>query len=146
MRAATRRETVPGPAGRIECAVDEPAGSARGIALIAHPHPLFGGTLDPGIAELSVGELLILARLEVETLLRIVGPPTFDLVKQWPRAIPQYELGHARRVARIEEVLARLPGLFVAGNGLHGVAFPRAARAGEAAAEKAVELLRGEQG
>jgi len=51
MRAATRRETVPGPAGRIECAVDEPAGSARGIALIAHPHPLFGGTLDNKVVQ-----------------------------------------------------------------------------------------------
>ena len=46
MRAGTRRETVAGPAGRIECAVDEPAGTSRGVALIAHPHPLFGGTLD----------------------------------------------------------------------------------------------------
>ena len=45
MRAATRRETVRGPAGGIECAVDEPQGAARGVALVAHPHPLFGGTL-----------------------------------------------------------------------------------------------------
>ena len=51
MRAATRRETVPGPAGRIECAVDDPAGSPRGIALIAHPHPLFGGTLDNKVVQ-----------------------------------------------------------------------------------------------
>src|SRR3990172_5907161 len=46
MRASTRREFVAGPAGRIECAVDAPEGAARGFALIAHPHPLFGGTLD----------------------------------------------------------------------------------------------------
>jgi alpha/beta superfamily hydrolase len=51
MRAGTRRETVAGPAGRIECAVDEPAGSPRGIALIAHPHPLFGGTLDNKVVQ-----------------------------------------------------------------------------------------------
>jgi uncharacterized protein len=51
MRAGTRRETVAGPAGRIECAVDEPAGKARGIALIAHPHPLFGGTLDNKVVQ-----------------------------------------------------------------------------------------------
>jgi len=51
MRAATRRETVPGPAGRIECAVDEPSGSPRGIALVAHPHPLFGGTLDNKVVQ-----------------------------------------------------------------------------------------------
>jgi alpha/beta superfamily hydrolase len=51
MRAGTRRETVAGPAGRIECAVDEPAGGARGIALIAHPHPLFGGTHDNKVVQ-----------------------------------------------------------------------------------------------
>ncbi len=51
MRAGTRRETVAGPAGRIECAVDEPAGAPRGIALIAHPHPLFGGTLDNKVVQ-----------------------------------------------------------------------------------------------
>jgi len=51
MRAGTRRESVAGPAGRIECAVDEPAGSPRGLALIAHPHPLFGGTLDNKVVQ-----------------------------------------------------------------------------------------------
>lgn len=51
MRAATRRETVRGPVGGIECAVDEPAGEARGVALIAHPHPLFGGTLDNKVVQ-----------------------------------------------------------------------------------------------
>jgi len=51
MRAGTRRETVAGPAGRIECAVDEPTGTPRGMALIAHPHPLFGGTLDNKVVQ-----------------------------------------------------------------------------------------------
>jgi uncharacterized protein len=51
MRAATRRETLRGPAGDIECAVDEPPGAPRGIALIAHPHPLFGGTLDNKVVQ-----------------------------------------------------------------------------------------------
>jgi alpha/beta superfamily hydrolase len=51
MRASTRRELVAGPAGRIECAVDSPEGLARGVALIAHPHPLFGGTLDNKVVQ-----------------------------------------------------------------------------------------------
>jgi alpha/beta superfamily hydrolase len=51
MRASTRREFVPGPAGRIECAVDQPEGQARGVALIAHPHPLYGGTLDNKVVQ-----------------------------------------------------------------------------------------------
>jgi alpha/beta superfamily hydrolase len=51
MRASTRREFVAGPAGRIECAVDRPDSPARGIALIAHPHPLYGGTLDNKVVQ-----------------------------------------------------------------------------------------------
>jgi uncharacterized protein len=51
MRPATRRETVRGPAGGIECAVDEPRSAARGVALIAHPHPLYGGTLDNKVVQ-----------------------------------------------------------------------------------------------
>jgi alpha/beta superfamily hydrolase len=56
MRAATRRVLIDGPAGKIECAVDEPEGGAasapsRGVALVAHPHPLFGGTLDNKVAQ-----------------------------------------------------------------------------------------------
>src|ERR671939_525319 len=51
MRASTRRVFVAGPAGRIECAVDEAEGDRRGSALIAHPHPLFGGTLDNKVVQ-----------------------------------------------------------------------------------------------
>ena len=51
MRASTRREFIAGPVGRIECAVDSPDGTAIGVALIAHPHPLFGGTLDNKVVQ-----------------------------------------------------------------------------------------------
>jgi len=51
MRASTRRSFVAGPAGRIECAIDSPEVPARGKALVAHPHPLFGGTLDNKVVQ-----------------------------------------------------------------------------------------------
>ncbi|HYL89867.1 MAG TPA: alpha/beta hydrolase [Burkholderiales bacterium] len=51
MRAGTRREFIAGPAGRIECAVDGPESSPAGIALVAHPHPLYGGTLDNKVVQ-----------------------------------------------------------------------------------------------
>jgi len=51
MRSSTERKFVAGPVGRIECAVDRPAGTVRGAALIAHPHPLFGGTLDNKVVQ-----------------------------------------------------------------------------------------------
>jgi uncharacterized protein len=51
MRASTRREFVAGSAGQIECAVDAPEGEPHGRALIAHPHPQFGGTLDNKVVQ-----------------------------------------------------------------------------------------------
>ena len=51
MRSSTRRELIAGPAGKIECAVDVPALAPRGVALIAHPHPLYGGTLDNKVVQ-----------------------------------------------------------------------------------------------
>jgi uncharacterized protein len=51
VRASTRREFIAGPAGRIECAVDGAEGARRGTAVIAHPHPLFGGSLDNKVAQ-----------------------------------------------------------------------------------------------
>src|SRR5262245_63832363 len=51
MRASTIRQLVAGPAGRIECAVDRPEGAAKGAALIAHPHPLYGGSLDNKVVQ-----------------------------------------------------------------------------------------------
>ena len=51
MRASTEREFLAGPAGRIEVAIDRPEAAPRGAALIAHPHPLFGGTLDNKVVQ-----------------------------------------------------------------------------------------------
>lgn len=42
---------ITGPAGALECAVDEPDGLVRGSAVICHPHPLHGGTLDNKVAQ-----------------------------------------------------------------------------------------------
>ena len=40
-----------GPAGVLECAVDVPEGTARGIAVVCHPHPLHGGTMDNKVVQ-----------------------------------------------------------------------------------------------
>ena len=52
MNRATERLSLDGPAGRIDVALDLPAVDApRALALIAHPHPLYGGTLDNKVAQ-----------------------------------------------------------------------------------------------
>lgn len=51
MNAQTIRHSVRGPVGDIECAVDAPASSSIGTAVICHPHPLHGGTLDNKVVQ-----------------------------------------------------------------------------------------------
>jgi hypothetical protein len=52
MNAQTQHFFITGAAGPLECALDLPDGSApRGIALVAHPHPLYGGTMDNKVAQ-----------------------------------------------------------------------------------------------
>jgi len=47
----TERLVVAGPAGPLEVALNAPAHPPCGIALVAHPHPLQGGTLDNKVAQ-----------------------------------------------------------------------------------------------
>jgi uncharacterized protein len=51
MNAHTLRQTIAGPAGAIECAIDNPAAAPEGIAVVCHPHPQGGGTLDNKVAQ-----------------------------------------------------------------------------------------------
>ena len=51
MNAGTRRITVAGPAGALECAVDAHAHPGPGLALVCHPHPLHGGTMDNKVVQ-----------------------------------------------------------------------------------------------
>src|SRR4051812_30286612 len=47
----SERLSLAGAAGAIELVVDVPAGTPRGVAIVAHPHPLYGGTLDNKVAQ-----------------------------------------------------------------------------------------------
>ncbi len=51
MNASTVRTRIIGPAGDIECAIDAPAGEPRGVAVVCHPHPQHGGTLDNKVVQ-----------------------------------------------------------------------------------------------
>ena len=52
MNAQTEKLRLQGEAGAIEAQRDVPAGAApRGVVVIAHPHPLFGGTMDNKVVQ-----------------------------------------------------------------------------------------------
>jgi hypothetical protein len=51
VNSKTQKSSFQGPAGVLELATDAPAGVPLGVAVIAHPHPLFGGTMDNKVVQ-----------------------------------------------------------------------------------------------
>ncbi|MBI2158415.1 MAG: protoporphyrinogen oxidase, partial [Candidatus Rokubacteria bacterium] len=74
--------------------------------------------------------------------LGITAPPVLTRVARWPKAMPQYHVGHLARVETIERLAAALPGLGLAGGAYRGVGIADCVRSGEAAAEQALAPAR----
>ena len=73
MNPRTVRQEIAGPAGRIECAFDRPEGTPRGVAVVCHPHPQFGGTLDNKVVQMVTRTFLQLGWASVRFNFRGVG-------------------------------------------------------------------------
>lgn len=73
MNIHTKKFLIDGPVGKIEVALDEPDGRPRGIALVAHPHPLFGGTMDNKVAQTLARTLVQLGYVTYRSNFRGVG-------------------------------------------------------------------------
>ena len=101
-----------------------------------------GGATDPSAATLKSEELSSLVHREIAPLLSIKSSPTFSSVTIWPRALPQYNLGHGKRLASIAENLARFPSLFLTGNYLGGPAVGSCVEQALAVAEEVRVALR----
>jgi uncharacterized protein len=68
-----RRTSIAGPAGTLEVAFNVAEGALRGIALIAHPHPLQGGTLDNKVVQTLAKTFAALGYAAVRFNFRGVG-------------------------------------------------------------------------
>lgn len=64
---------VAGPAGNIEVSIDDAGAARRGIALVAHPHPLVGGTKDNKVATTLARTLQALGYTALRPNFRGVG-------------------------------------------------------------------------
>jgi alpha/beta superfamily hydrolase len=71
--ATTERAALHGPAGRIEADINDPGAGRRGVALIAHPHPLQGGTKDNKVVTTLAKTLFALGHVTLRPNFRGVG-------------------------------------------------------------------------
>lgn len=149
MNLAYRRSDVPHPLdcfGFVVPAVEDrkiiactfssvkfPNRAPEGLVLL---RVFLGGMLQQELLQSGDEILLRIVRGELRDLMGIENEPLHSELARYPDAMPQYLVGHGRRVERIESLLGRHPGLALAGNAYGGVGLPDCVRSGEQAAER----------
>ena len=104
-------------------------------------HVLFrvfvGGALQPNLLDLTDEQLIQSSREQLKQLLGVQGEPLFTEIVRWHNKMPQYHVGHVELVDSIEEQVAKIPNLELAGNAYRGVGIPLCIRS----AKKAVQRI-----
>jgi len=89
-----------------------------------------GGTGMEERVFLKDGEVLGNVRKDLNEILGIRSAPEMVRIHRWPKGIPQYLVGHERRLVRIRESLSAHPGLHLAGAGYDGIGLPDCIQSG----------------
>jgi oxygen-dependent protoporphyrinogen oxidase len=100
-----------------------------------------GGATDPDIIQLHEENIAAIVAEENARILGITGPPLEIAAWKYPRALPQYNLGHGHIVEAIRDAERTSPGLFFAGNYLEGPAVGKCVENGFQAAEAVRKYL-----
>jgi protoporphyrinogen/coproporphyrinogen III oxidase len=79
-----------------------------------------GGATDPNAAQLPPDEITAIVHKEIAQILKIRAAPIFSNVTVYPRALPQYNLGHGERLSAIDEARNKHSNLWLIGNYLRG--------------------------
>ena len=93
------------------------------------------------ILEQSDEEITGIVEQELETILGISAKPLLKRVNRFERGLPQYNLGHGEKLAKLDEALQSLPGIFLVGAAYRGVGLPDCVRQGQMISEKIVKFL-----
>lgn len=110
-----------------------------------HDHVLLrgflGGGRDPGRLDANDETLIDTVRDTLAGIMQIDGAPLVARLSRWTRQSPQYEVGHLARLARIEERLVSLPGVFVTGSGFRAIGIPDCIADGRETARRAASFV-----
>jgi len=101
-----------------------------------------GGRRQPEKLELSDDQLIREMREDFALLMGIESIPEKLFIRRWPKAIPQYTLGHLEREERMETFEEHHPGLFITGNHRGGISVADCIKNSEPRAEAVDEYLR----
>ena len=94
-----------------------------------------GGSSDAAALEESDEAIIAAVLDELREIAGVTAKPRFTRIARWPKSMAQYTVGHAARLAEIQERMKAIPGLYLAGNAYTGIGVPDCIRMGRAAAE-----------
>jgi len=80
-----------------------------------------GGARKPELAMLDDDKIVNMVMKELSDILKITSDPDFVRIFRWPKAIPQYLIGHHRKLQQLDEQLQNHKGLYLTGNAYRGV-------------------------
>lgn len=100
-----------------------------------------GGMRQPDHARLDTPSLLQCITPDLNGLLGVTGEPAYIRHSFWPKAIPQYNLGHERFLEPLTRVEQQHAGLFIGGNTRDGISLPDCLKSGHALARKTAAFL-----
>ncbi|MGE5692153.1 MAG: protoporphyrinogen oxidase [Candidatus Zixiibacteriota bacterium] len=100
-----------------------------------------GGTIRPELVGQSDLELLSLVTGQLSPLLNVRGAPLLTKLYRYPRALPQYQLGHLELLKRIEARLADFPGLSLTGSSYFGAGINDCIREAERIAQSVIQSV-----
>jgi len=103
---------------------------------------MMGGATHPGAIALSEEEVKGRVMADLKEIMGINAEPDFVRIFRHEQAIPQYTVGHGRRLVALDERLATCPGLVFTGNSFYGVGLNDCVNASNQAAAKVLPLLR----
>ncbi len=86
-------------------------------------------------------KIRVTLRAELDEILKVHQQPAWEKIYRWRKSLPQYTIGHQRRVETLNEKLNRTPGLYCIGNYLDGIGIPDCIRHAEKVAGKVSQLV-----
>jgi oxygen-dependent protoporphyrinogen oxidase len=101
-----------------------------------------GRSGDVAVLQRDDGDLAALAAAELAESIGLTAQPVAHRVTRWGGGLPQYNVGHLDRVARIRQAVSAQPGLAVAGAAYDGVGIPACVATARQAAGQVLAHLR----
>jgi oxygen-dependent protoporphyrinogen oxidase len=83
---------------------------------------MVGGARAESLAMIDDGKLIGIVRDELADIIGLRSEPEFQRIFRWEKAIPQYELGHYRKLEALDAASAKHKGFYLTGNAYQGVA------------------------